>query len=103
MTTLTKHADQIRAIEGGPKLVQIDYLTDNLIVSDGARGFAVTHRCLEDWTSEQVADAVKVALEDMRAGLSVDRNGVRFYSLDELTRQGLSACQFDHDAPKVFQ
>ncbi len=104
MTTLTQHADQIRAIDvGSPKVVQIDYTTDNLIVTDGERGFAITHRCLEDWPFEKVETAVKEAFEDLRAGLVVDRNGVRFYSREEMAKQGLSGCQFDRDAPKVYQ
>lgn len=73
---------------GGKCSVRIDFVTDNLIVDDGVRGFPITHLCLDTWRIEKVTEAVKEALQDMKDGRETDRNGVRFMSLEELAERG---------------
>lgn len=87
MPTLVQHKDQIAAIIGADLFAFPDFVTDNLIVHDGKKGFAITHGCLETWKPERLAAAVKEALRAMGDGLDCDKNGVRILPLEEINQQ----------------
>lgn len=96
MATLAHHRDQIAAITAGSEFfVFPDFLTDNLLVHNGTHGFVVTHICLDEWPLDKITTAVKEAVVDLRAGRDVDRNGVRFWSVEEMRAQGRQPCRFD--------
>jgi len=93
MPTLQYHAAQLKT-ELPDAQIKRDFVTDNLLVTDGERGFAVTHLCLDTWPHERVAREAKDAFKSMRAGKLESADGVKFFTLAELEQQRHTALSF---------
>lgn len=92
---LTDQANYLNGAVSAPPgwVIVPDYRTDNLLVHDGERGFAVVGPVLKEWTPEHIVAAVNTACADLVARGHTDI--CSSFTLAELLAQGDGPTTFD--------